>query len=321
MTQDFLQMNDIVGQGRAKKILNLLAIAEKRKGRIPNLGVWGKSGMGKTALVTTWCEVNQYHMYYLNGPGIKDIMSLREFFKGAREAPDVKHLLFIDEAHCLSKKVQTSLLTMLEAPYVLTATAEKDLGLVTTPEGTKEFVEKGDILREAVPDNLSFALASTNRERLLTTIMSRLRHIELEDYSEDEMMDIASQNVDNHVVNDDIIRGLVQRSRSVRHMIEEVIATLLDIVVAYGEFDLDMLDDVLGIDPDGSNETDLAYLHYLNKVGKSGLESIAAFFQKDKDEVRNVIEPFLFSKGWITTTGAGRCLTNAGLAKIGIHEY
>lgn len=313
-------LNDIVGQARAKRILHLLAIAEKRTGRIPNLGVWGRSGMGKTALVTAWCDHHDYQLRYLNGPAVRDIMPLRQYFRDARENPNQKFLVFVDESHGMSKRAQTALLSILEKPYVLTCEAPKDIGRVVTPEGLTAYISKGDILREAVPNNLSFALASTNRERMIHAVMNRLRHIEIEDYSEDELVEIVEPHLDPQYRDQDVMVGLVRRSRSVRQLLEEILGTFKDIYTAYGSADLELLDEILAIDNDGATETDKAYLHYVNRVGKAGLENIAAFFQKDKDEVRSIIEPFLFSKGWVITAGTGRQLTKSGRAKIGAYE-
>jgi holliday junction DNA helicase RuvB len=322
---DTMSLEDVVGQTRAKKKLALFAMTFKKEKRIPNLGVWAGAGQGKTTLVRAWVESlnisegmrQNADMIYINGTALKDIISLRECFEKANEYPATSFLIFIDEAHGLKKDIQTAMLSMLESPYILTCTAPRDVGAVKTPEGITRFIEKGDILREQVPENISFALASTDRYKLIAPLVDRLRHVELDEYTQDEVVDIARRNMTGMVPHDHLM-GLAKRHRSVRHLIEELCTTYAEIVSAYGGPDIDMLDDVLGIDADGASHGDIAYMKYVGRHGPVGVDNIANFLSKDIREIKENLEPFLLKKGWVKTGGRGRMLTEDGKRKIGM---
>jgi Holliday junction resolvasome RuvABC ATP-dependent DNA helicase subunit len=257
-------------------------------------------------------------MIYVNGTALKDIISIREYFIKARENPKTSFLVFVDEAHGLKKSIQTSMLSMLESPYVLTCTAPREVGNVETPEGVTRFVDRGDILREKVPDNMSFAMASTDRFKLIEPLMGRLRHIDLAEYTTQEVVEIAKKNL-AWATPIDHIMGMANRHRSIRHLIEELCTTYKEIVAAYGSDNvMNELDDVLGIDDEGATDNDINYMKFVAKNGTVGVDNIANFFHKDPREIKEDIEPFLLGKAWIRTTSRGREVTDEGKRKLGM---
>ena len=114
------------------------------------------------------------------------------------------------------------------------------------------------------------------------------------------------------------------RSRSIRHLKDELCETFLDIQTLYGNSrneTLSTLDDILGIDSDGANDLDKDYLEYLSDNNTVGLDTMAGKLRIDKQEVLKHIEPFLLEKGWVSITGRGRRLTEAGYKKILGDDY
>lgn len=315
---DFLHeetgLGAIVGQERLKKVFHLFTKTFERTGRMPNLGMFGRSGMGKTALVKAWCGSLGAEVFEINGTSIGDILAVREFMLQAHEQPDKHFMLFIDEAHALKKSVQTSLLTMLEEPFCLTAEAPRDLGHIIGPDGRGYFVSKGDIIREKMPENLSVTLATTDPHRVLKTVISRLRTMELDEYSDAQLVLIAEKNLPN--APEIHLMGLARRMRSIRHMIDTLITMYSDIVDAEGKPNMQMLDDLLGIDEDGATKNDILYLRYLEANGASGVVNVASFLKKDAKEVETDVEPFLMAKGWVGRARRGRELTQLGRAKL-----
>lgn len=313
-------LNKVIGQDRAKEVLQLLTHSYQRRGFIPPIGIFGNSGLGKTHLIRSWAEDIGARCIYINGTAVKDALSFRNFFNDAKENQSRYYFIFIDECHALPKKVQDNLLSVLEQPAILCTVAPKDLGVVCCVDG-KRYIEKGDVLREELPKNMSFILATTDPARLKDPILNRLRKIHLVPYTTEDKIEIAMSHLVEHGVkaNEVIYKALALRSRNIRHLKNELCETFMDIKTLYhdnAEDGLQALDDMLGIDSDGANDLDRDYLEYLVEHPTVGLDTMAGKLGIDKQEVIKNIEPFLLSKGWIVITGKGRKLTNAGFHKI-----
>ena len=314
-------MINIVGQERAKKTLALIAesfFAANRQ--IPTLGVFGSSGLGKTFLVEQFAKAINAQLIYINGSSVKDPMAFRAFFKDAYENQNEHHVVFIDECHMLPRKVQENMLSVLESPAVLCTIAPKDLGLVDCVDG-KRYIEKGDIVREKLPTNMSFVLATTDPAMLKNTILSRVRKIHLDPYTEQEKAEIAK----NHLatlglkIDDATAQKIAQRSRSIRHLKGEICETMIDVHNVFTvdiDAALSVVDDMLGLDGDGATLLDKNYLRFLAANEIAGIDTIAGYLKIDKKEVTTHIEPFLMEKGWIAITGKGRILTKTGYNKV-----
>ncbi len=313
-------MNQVIGQERAKKTLALLSHSYRRRGVIPPVGIFGGSGLGKTHLVTEWAKSIGAKIIYINGTAIKDPVAFRGFFKDARDDQQNHYLIFVDEAHRLPTRVQDNLLSVLEDPSILCTVATRDMGVIRCVEGSR-YINKGDVMREELPANMSFIMATTDPAQLKEPVLNRLRQIKLSPYSIDDKIEIAmthlmTQGVPAGAI---IFEALAQRSRSIRHLKGELCETFIDIKSMYDNSDvktLSELDIMLGIDSDGANDQDIDYLEYLVENNTVGLDTMAGRLRIDKQEVTKHIEPFLLEKGWIQITGKGRRLTNAGFKKI-----
>ncbi|MHA2063517.1 MAG: Holliday junction DNA helicase RuvB C-terminal domain-containing protein [Candidatus Thorarchaeota archaeon] len=313
-------LNKVIGQDRAKKTLELLGHGYKRRGIIPPLGIFGGSGLGKTHLVSSWAKEIGAKLIYVNGTSVKDALAFREFFREAYNNQSNYYIIFIDECHGLPKKVQDNLLSVLEEPAVLCTIAPKDMGLVWCVDG-RRYIEKGNIMREALPKNMSFVLATTDPAQLKEAILNRLRKISLSPYTINDKIQIAMMHLVEHGTCSDqvVCRALANRSRSIRHLKSELCETFIDIRSLYGDDNneaLSTLDDMLGIDEDGANDQDKDYMEYLSENKTVGLETMAGKLRIDKLEILKHVEPFLIGKGWVQVTGRGRRLTEAGFKKI-----
>lgn len=313
-------LNKVVGQTRAKKTLKLLTHGHKRRGFLPPVGVFGGSGLGKTHLMEAWADELGAELIYINGTAVKDAMAFRSFFEEAAQNQGKYYLMFIDECHGLPRKVQDNLLSVLEQPAVLCTVAPKDLGVVRCVDG-RRYISKGDIIREELPSNTSFALATTDPAKLKDPVLNRLRKIQLEPYSMEDKIQIAMMHlVDNGVrASETLHRALADRSRSIRDLKTQLCDTFIDIKSLYNESEpdtLETLDDMLGIDHEGATDQDIDYLEYLTENPTVGVDTMAGKLGIDKQEVAKRIEPFLLLKGWIQITGRGRKLTQAGYKKV-----
>lgn len=313
-------LTNVVGQDRAKQALNLLTHGYRRRGYMPPVGIFGASGLGKTHLVEAWGGELGAQVIYINGTAVKDSLAFRGFFREAANNSGNYYLMFVDECHGLPKKVQDNLLSVLEQPAILCTVAPKDMGVVHCVDG-KRYIEKGDVMREALPNNMSFVLATTDPAKLKEPILNRLRKIQLSPYTINNKIQIAMMHLGSSGMksSDTIHKALAARCRSIRHLKTELCETFMDITSLYGEDETDSmhaLDDMLGIDPDGATDQDRDYMEYLVENPTVGLDTMAGKLGIDKQEVCKHIEPFLLEKGWISITGRGRKLTPGGYKKV-----
>lgn len=312
-------LDNVVGQVRAKESLKLLTHGYKRRGFIPPVGIFGPSGLGKTHLVESWAGEIGAKAIYINGTAVKDALAFREFFNEAAQNQSQYYIIFVDECHGLPRKVQDNLLSVLEQPAVLCTIAPKDMGVVMCVDG-RRYIEKGNMIREALPKNMSFVLATTDPAKLKDPVLNRLRQIQLQPYTMQDKIEIAMRHLGSDMsASETIYRALAQRCRSIRHLKVTLCETLLDIHSLYGGSErenLQVMDDMLGIDPDGATDIDRDYMEYLAENPTVGLETMAGKLGMDKAEIARTIEPFLLAKGWVIITGRGRKLTEAGYKKV-----
>lgn len=314
-------LDNVIGQPRAKQMFELIQQTYSRTGNMPSVGIFGPSGYGKTYLVSQWCEEIGAKMIYMNGTSIKDALMFRAYFQEAWHDLITKHIMFIDECHMLPKKVQDNLLSVLEQPAILCTVATKEIGNVKCCDGLTRWIEKGDIMREKLPPNISFVFATTDASALKEPILNRLRRIRLEPYTMEDKIRIAMEHMaQNHVVLDDvaIYEALAQRCRSIRQLREELCGAFMDVSVVYEGTPIDhlgIMDSILGIDQDGATDLDRTYIEHIATHGIASLATLTGVLKVDAKEVVEDIEPFLLEKQWIAITGKGRVLTETGRAK------
>jgi Holliday junction DNA helicase RuvB len=316
-----MTLNDVVGQERAKQVLKLLTHGYNRKGVLPAVGIFGRSGLGKTHMVSAWARDLNAQEIYINGTSVRDAIAFRQFFDQAYKNQSIHYVIFVDECHNLPKKVQENMLSILEFPSILCTVAPTDMGLVRCVDGPK-YVQKGDIMREELPNNISFVFATTEPAELNEPILNRLRKITLAPYTIDDKIEIAMMYLGKHDAPHDasLCESLAKRSRSIRHLKTDLCESYMDICTMYDEdqssHNLPILDDLLGIDSDGANDQDVDYLEYVARNKVVGLDTMSGRLRVDKKEILRSIEPFLLEKGWISITGRGRCLTEEGYRKV-----
>jgi Holliday junction DNA helicase RuvB len=314
-------LENVVGQMRAKQMLELMHQTFTRTGNMPPIGIFGPSGYGKTHLVTEWAEEIGAKIVYINGTAIRDALAFRAYFKDADKDKQNRYIVFIDECHMLPNKVQENLLSVLEQPAILCTVATKEVGNVQCVDGNR-WIDKGDVMREALPPNLSFVFATTDASALKETIHNRLRKIHLEPYTMEDKIRIAMDHLANRgqVFQDmSIYEQLAKRSRSIRQLREELCEAFIDVSVVYTgnpQERLGIMDSILGIDADGAGDLDRNYLDYIANNGIASLATLAGFLKIDKQEIVDRIEPFLLEKQWIQITNKGRILTKHGRDKL-----
>lgn len=322
-------LDNVIGQQRPKQLLTLLGSTFHRRKTLPPIGIFGASGLGKTHLVNSFCEWIGAKQIYVNGTAVKDAMSFRAHIREANKDPSTYHVVFIDECHNLPKKIQENLLSVLEDPAVLCTVAHKEVGNVMCSDG-RRWIDKGDVIREKIPQNLSFIFATTDPAMLKETILNRLRKIQLESYTTEDKAEIAMNYLLNHdvdfygAVDSDLCVRFAERARSIRQLKNDLCETFADVHSLYPEQELDdklnMVDEMLGIDEEGATQQDLDYMDYLAKNTLAGVDTLAGILKVDKKDVVLRIEPFLIEKGWVVITPKGRVLSKEGKQKMFVFD-
>ena len=314
-------LSNVIGQERARNMLHLLGSSFSRKNKLPPIGVFGNSGLGKTHIVYEFANWLNAKVLYINGTAIKDALSFRASFKEAINDKSNYYITFIDECHRLPDRVQDNLLSVLEDPAILCTVATKEMGNVNCIDGIR-WIDKGDVIREALPGNMSFVFATTDPICLKQTVLSRLRKITLEPYSKMEKAEIAIRYLmsNNIEITNELALQLAERSRNIRHLKDDICETFIDLNHIKSDENnnkiLDIVDDLLGIDSDGACDADIEYMQYLSTNKIAGLDTLAGVLKTDKKMLLTRIEPFLLEKQWITITGKGRKLTKLGYQKL-----
>lgn len=299
-----LTFDDFVGNAQSVTKIRLLiegAIS------IPHMGFVGASGNGKTTMAKIVADHMKRRFVYINSVAVKDSM----VFRGLITHPDNMKLgaiIVLDECHRLLASVQDHLLSVTEDP------AE----LVT--------VHKGVLVRDKLPDHISFIFATTHSGQMRDALLSRLELIEFGEYSTEEKQIIAakyfnrahglkSQQMD-HVA----IMEIGRRSRSGRHVVR-----LCDNIIRY--LRINKLDKVtveivntvftiLGIDLNGLTARDVMLLGYLETNGRCGLSTLEAYLNTPQKDIREKIEPYLLRVGLIERQMSGRAITNRGVKAL-----
>ncbi len=312
-----MTLDNIVGQDRTKRRLQLLKERFEKSKVLPPIGIFAAKGLGKTFIIEEFADELKANLIYLNGTAIKDSIAFRAFFKEAEDDQEQHHIMFIDECHELPKKVQENLLSVLEKPSVLCTVATKEMGWVNTLSGRK-WIDKGDVIRQALPKNLTFVFATTDRGRMKATVLDRLKELQLEPYDLEDKMEVAMNYLAKSGLTTEITiyEALARRSRSMRHLKSTVCDTYLDLVELRGKKDLESLDLLLGIDEDGATDQDLDYMTFLGGNKVVGLDTMAGYLRCEKREIIEQMEPFMLEKQWIRITGKGRILTSEGATKV-----
>lgn len=318
-------LDNVIGQLRAKQMLELIQQNFLRTGRTQPIGIFGPSGYGKTHLVSEWASEIGAKLIYINGTAIRDSLAFRAYFKDAAQDRNTRYIIFVDECHMLPNKVQENLLSVLEEPAILCTVATKEIGNVKCVDGTR-WIGKNDVMREELPPNMSFVFATTDASALKETIHNRIRKINLEPYTMEDKIRVAMDHLVNKgvVIKDlSIYEELAKRARSIRQLRHELCETYIDVSVVYGEdpkHRLGIMDAILGLDRDGATDLDSQYLEYLAENGIASIATLAGYLKIEKQEILERIEPFLLEKQWIQITGKGRVLTQRGREKISLEN-
>ena len=318
-----------VGNRAAVEALSIQLRYEEQTGTgaIRSAGLFGPKSTGKTELSRRLASALRVPYLPLSETGLRDIDQLADRMQErAREAGKpmtvVDHqggqavlrspsmLVFIDEVHQLSARVQDTLLPVLEAD--------------------DRMLRSSRVIIDA--RNVSFVIATTDWGKLREAFRSRVRAVMLEPYNTEEVVQMlqyriqAASRVHGTVADVDpavaplsegalVAIAIAARTvpRVALDLLREVgMALRIGICGPGVDAVWGHLQKMVPCDRQGLTSRDREYLRIVANRGPIGLDNIATELGTDRSNVEGAIEPFLAQMGWLQRGSTGRTLTTSG---------
>jgi Holliday junction DNA helicase RuvB len=283
--------DQVVGQTEIKEFLKLkIAAFKKTRVSLVHTLFLGASGLGKTTLANVVAYEMGVTFHQVMATRIKTFADLYNIIKNIEEGD----VVFIDEIHALSEKMQEHLYGLME-DFTIT-------------------VEDKNLNRQVIRRVPKFTLigATTHSGLLNAPLLSRFQYkANLLPYSTEDltsMITTAGERIYNINVPFDIANRLARLSRRTARVAYNLLRSLVDIAEAQtpGKVTPDILtmslmnkmlkyeqiDPIIGLD-----SVSRKYIVRLIREGSPvGSKTLANYVQEQEITVTGMIEPFLFSE-------------------------
>tara|TARA_R110000822_G_scaffold110654_4_gene240918 strand:- start:1996 stop:2952 length:957 start_codon:yes stop_codon:yes gene_type:complete len=293
-TQD--RFGHIIGQKKLKRQINFLLDAHDKTKRLAPLGLLASKGMGKTLVAKAIKEYISENCKTENGKKARGLIvdsgSLPKnpadfvelFWMSKIQNKDV--FCIFDEAHQIPKQLASGLfLSLLQRqPDPIIRVNLPEIGEITVDQRRQKF-----------------ALCTTERNSLFHALRDRLKILDFEEYTEDELGQIVNLSCDNVVWKGDILndiskvlRGSPRKANDVAEDIMAYVANKQDPMFGINEWN--DLRSIMNINPLGLTEDEMNYMRHLRKKKKTTLTVMSAAIGHQRSSVQQ-IETFLMKAG------------------------
>lgn len=300
--------DEYVGQRQVKANVRIAIDAAKKRGGMPeHILFYGPPGVGKTTLANLVATTLESPLKSTSGVAIERAGDLAAILTNL----EPNTVLFIDEIHRLSRKIEELLYPALESGH---------LALV---------LGKGPSARTVELSLPPFTLigATTRVAELSGPLRSRFGGgiYQLDFYTEDDLRDIIRRSASllNLKAPEEVIERVAARSRATPRVANALLKRVRDFSEvherALSAALCDEACELFGIDTYGLTKDDRRYLETLLtsfRGGPAGVRALAAGLHEDPDTVEHVYEPYLLRLGFLERSSRGRILTPKGRAYL-----